>query len=119
MGLGYEGEPYLWQDLNAPRLDESVNRHIRKLLRPTTPNDYRLAAASIVDHKSLSSILQLDANASCLSRVIRDLQECGTEGAFDAHSRLEALLLQHRTEWLSFVGGLEPDSWLAQLAEAN
>lgn len=119
VGRGYEAEPYLWQDLSASRLEESVGRELRQLIRPTTQNDYRVAAAAVVDHKNLSNVLNLDAIRSCLTRTVRDLKESGNESELAVRSGLEALLLRHRAEWLSFVEGLGSDSWLTQLAAAN
>jgi 7-cyano-7-deazaguanine synthase in queuosine biosynthesis len=119
VGLGYEAEPYLWRDLSASRLEESVDQDLRKLVRPTTQNDYRVAAAAVVDHKSLSNVYHFDAIRSCISRTVRELKESSNESELEVRSGLEALLLQHRAEWLSFVEGLGPGSWLVQLAAAN
>jgi 7-cyano-7-deazaguanine synthase in queuosine biosynthesis len=118
-GVPSQGEKYLWSDLDAPSLEESVDVDLRDSVRPTTRNDWEIATSSCIDHKSLASLTGPTGKAfkyrGSLGEIARGLGVDVSEAA----TKLDRLLVAHSTQWRNFIGDLKEDSWMRRLAEGS
>lgn len=109
-----EIEPYMWHDLSAPTIKESLHPRFKHLV------------TRVSDEKSATSAVHLYqdvAQASLLPDVHLSLQQTAYEAASAlsitpplALEKLRTLLDHHRREWTMFLSQLPSRSWVVQRA---
>lgn len=114
--IGADKEYYLWDDLEAPNMEKSLGK-LTNLVKPLSDNDISIAAAAIVDHKSLAALAKVPAESPLMRRAIRELSESTGTSELDVNANLYALLTKHEDEWARFVGSLGDKSWVAKLGD--
>jgi len=105
-----ESDPYYWNDLRAPSLDEA------RLPggRAATDNDYRIAKAGVLSNTQLAAFTDSSEGKRRIPEAAQELAESIHETPQEVETKLGRLLQKHTDEWNEFVGAQGPDSFISQ-----
>lgn len=118
-GVTREPESYIWQDLDKPSLQESLNPELAARSGLTGSNDTEIAIAAVLAHAYLAQLSSDRRWEAPISRCVAEVSNgLGTPQDL-TKLKLQKLLLQHKVEWDSFVDELDPKSWLVGLARGG
>lgn len=110
--FGSDAEGYLWADLSAERLDDSVRFDC-----PTTDNDRRIAVHAALGMASLCDFADAPPSDHTMLTLAEDVSFGLGVDLEAAAAGTRRLVRAHRDEWRSALAELAPSSWLRRVAE--
>lgn len=113
-GLEQDSELYLWNDLSASDMENSMLPNSDKKFRK---NDAEIGHCSVIGLHNFAYFNDMLGAKETLMRSALQLEESGIGPYDDNLEKLNALILTHRREWESFLSSMPESSWVRKTAE--
>ena len=105
---------YVWEDLEAHAFDAGAARAFERRKITGAMREYAIAGTLHFDH--LAALRHSPANARALDLSAFQLSRACELDESKTRARLDRMLMQHETEWKSFIESLGPDSFVTNWA---
>lgn len=106
-GLVEPANTYLWTDLTAPALSDSIHPDAD---RRTSANDIDIASHGVLDMTELANLADAPDDDPSISQCAFEISGAGS--MISAQANLKRLLKAHKHEWESFRAHLGPHAWI-------
>lgn len=110
-GLAEPSENYMWPDISAPTLRESI---CKDALRDTGPNDTDIAVHGVMVMEDLARQADEPRSSRRIEQVLFDSFGGDVLEIAQGREKLLQLLTSHKTEWRAYTQQLGPKSWVNQ-----
>jgi len=110
-GLDEPADHYMWSNLGAPSLEESLCADAR---RTTRLNDRDIAVHAVMAMEDLARLADQPETHSRFENALFDAFGDDTQQLAEGAKALHRLLSAHQTEWRAFTRKLGPGSWVNQ-----
>ncbi|AWI09513.1 hypothetical protein CKA38_09890 [Ereboglobus luteus] len=104
-------DTYMWPDLSASSLEESLCEDAR---RPVSTNDWDIAVHAVMAMEDLARLANTPITHPKMENALFDAFGNNPQQLAGGAEPLRRLLLAHQTEWRKFTQQLGPESWVNQ-----